>query len=276
MTELNGFVQNLLTLINQPTSAPLTTPPAPQAPAPSALPDFSKWGRIETKPLSSLRKKIGQKMVEAWTQIPHVTQFDKVDITDLMAARKKHNPAYKEKGANLTLTIFALKAIVNTLKAFPQFNSSFDSAKGELILKHYYNIGIAVDTENGLIVPVVKNVDQKSILELSLEVNTLAEKARLRQIAVEDLQGGTFTISNLGGLGVAEFTPIINTPEVAILALCAGKPTPVVHNDTIQSRLIMPIGLSYDHRVIDGADGARFTRHFVHELAQFNQDLLAL
>ncbi len=276
LEEIRSFIQRL---IAQPQNTPPVGHPSIEGnkteTAP-ALPDFSKWGPVEHKTLSSLRKKIGQKMTESWTQIPHVTQFEKIDITDIMATRKKYAQAYKDKGAGLTVTIFALKAIVSSLKAFPQFNSSFDATKGELILKNYYNIGIAVDTENGLIVPVVKNVDQKSILELCIEVNDLAHKARNRQIAIEDLQGGSFTITNLGGLGVAEFTPIINTPEVAILALCAGKQTPVVIDNQIVSRLMMPIGLSYDHRVIDGADGARFIRHFIAELEQFNEVLLKI
>jgi pyruvate dehydrogenase E2 component (dihydrolipoamide acetyltransferase) len=247
----------------------------PQQKAASTLPDFSKWGDIERKPLSSLRKKIGQKMSESWTTVPHVTQFEEVDITDLMTLRKKHVPAFEKKEVKLTLTIFALKALIESLKTFPMFNSTFDEASGELIYKKYLNIGVAVDTENGLIVPVVKDVDKKSMLELCKDVTVLADKAKKRQIGLEDLQGGTFTLSNLGGLGVGPFTPIINTPEVAILALGAGKTKPVVMPDgKIQPRLLMPIGLSYDHRVIDGADGARFIKDLVGRFENFNSALL--
>jgi pyruvate dehydrogenase E2 component (dihydrolipoamide acetyltransferase) len=274
MDDLRAFITRVIALAySQPSSAPAAAA-APAQVVEAPLPDFSKWGPIEKKTASSLRKKIGQKMVDAWTKVPHVTQFEEIDITRLMALRSQYNPEFKAQGLNLTLTVFALKAIVDSLKAFPIFNSSYDSTTNEVITKNYYNIGIAVDTENGLIVPVVKNVDQKSIKELCKDLGTLAEKARTRQIGIEDLQGGTFTISNLGGLGVAQFTPIINTPEVAILALSAGKKQPVVVEDKIEPRLIMPISISYDHRIIDGADGARFTRHFIDTLNQFDEALL--
>ena len=228
--------------------------------------DFSKWGDISKKPISSLRKKIGQKMTSSWTTVPHVTQFDTADITELMELRKAFNQKLEKKGIKLTVTVFALKAAVEALKKFPLFNASFDEANGDMIYKNYYHIGVAVDTDNGLIVPVIKDVDKKDIVTLSEELNILADKARKRQIGLEDLQGGTFTISNLGGLGVSHFTPIINTPEVAIMALSAGRLEPVVINKKIEPRMILPIGISYDHRIIDGADGARFTRELVAHL----------
>lgn len=273
LADIRNFIQTLISTSQTPAPAIAQAPnPSPTTP----LPDFTKFGPTEHKPLTTLRKKISEKMSESWTNVPHVTQFEEIDITALMELRKKHNPSYKEKGANLTVTMFAVKAIINSLKEFPQFNSSYDTAKNELILKNYFNIGIAVDTENGLIVPVVKNADQKDMLKLCLEVNDLAEKARTRKIGMEDLQGGSFTITNLGSLGVAQFTPIVNVPEVAILALSAGKLKPVVVNNKIETRLIMPISLSYDHRVIDGADGARFIKHFCKQLEEINATDLGL
>ena len=235
--------------------------------------DFSQWGPIEEKQVSSLRKKIAKKMSFSWT-IPHVTQFDSIDITTLLALRKKYLPQYTQKGTKLTLTVFVLKAIVDSLKAFPTFNASYDEAKELLILKQYYHIGVAVDTDNGLIVPVIRDVDKKSIFDLCLELNELAQKARKRQLSIHDIQGGTFTLSNLGGLGAGPFTPIINAPESAILALSAGKEEPTVVDGRIEIRQKMPIGLSYDHRIIDGADGAKFMQHFIHTMTSFDPSQL--
>ena len=239
------------------TAAPATTQAAQKINTP--LPDFSKWGDVTVEKLSSLRKKIAQKMQESWQTVPHVTQNLDVDITDLMALRKKANVSYQEKNAKLTMTVFAIMAVQKALEKFPQFNASYDADKNELIRKNYYHIGIAVDTENGLIVPVIKDVDKKSPLELCLDLNVIAKKAKNRTLGIEDLQGSTFTISNLGGLGAGTFTPIVNTPEVAILGISAGELRPVAGPDKkLLRRLIMPLSLSYDHRVIDGADGARF------------------
>ena len=263
MADIRAYMYELQSHVCQPNQTTATASPAP-TPAPQI--DFSKWGDVTIKPISSLRKKIGQKMSEAWTTVPHVTQFEDADITNLMELRKTYNEQIKNKEGKLTLTVFALKILVETLKKFPKFNASLDAQGQNLILKNYFNIGVAVDTENGLIVPVIKDVDKKSMEDLSLELNLLAEKARKRQIGLEDLQGGSFTLSNLGGLGVSHFTPIINTPEVAILALGAGRLKPVIFNKELATRLIMPIALSYDHRVIDGADGARFIRELVNNL----------
>lgn len=257
LEDVKAYIHALQSHVCSAVSAPAI--PAASASAPAI--DFSKWGDITLKPISSLRKKIGQKMSESWTTVPHVTQFEDADITALMEVRKAYNTKHPE--AKLTLTVFALKILVKTLKKFPHFNASLDSDGQNLILKNYYHIGVAVDTENGLIVPVIKDVDKKSLIDLSSELNTLAEKARKRQIGLEDLQGGSFTLSNLGGLGVSHFTPIINTPEVAILALGAGRLKPVIYNKELATRMIMPMGLSYDHRIIDGADGARFIRELV-------------
>ncbi|MGD0017582.1 MAG: 2-oxo acid dehydrogenase subunit E2, partial [Verrucomicrobiia bacterium] len=233
--------------------------------------DFAKWGRITRKPLSSLRKTIGETVAETWATVPHVTQFDEADITELMALREKHAPAYEKKGAKLTVTPFVLKAIVGPLKRYPQFNASFDEAAGELVLKEYHHIGVAVDTEQGLIVPVVRDVDKKDLLELTLELQRLAERARTREVSLDELKGNSFTISNLGGVGGAYFTPIINKPDVAILGIGRGVMKPVVRGGKVEPRMMLPLALSYDHRVIDGADGARFIRAVVEAFAQFKE-----
>lgn len=239
------------------------------------LPDFSKFGSIKVKKLSSLRQKIAEKMDECWTTIPHVTQQQQIDITSLMALRKKYNPKYIKKNTKITLTVFAIKAVEKALKEFPQFNSSYDYEKNELILKQYFNIGIAVDTESGLIVPVIKDVDKKSVLELCQDLDAIAEKARNRTLTMEDLSGSTFTISNLGGLGVGAFTPIVNAPEVAILGIGAGQWQPTFDSkDKLIKTLVMPTCLSYDHRVIDGADGARFINKIKEEFENFKEDQL--
>ncbi len=229
---------------------------APIAP----LPDFSKWGSIQRQPLSKVRQIIAQNMSRAWQQVAHVTQFDRADVTDLEAFRQRNKATTEASGAKLTPTVLALKAIITALKTFPQFNASLDVAADELILKRYYNLGIAVDTERGLLVPVIKDVDRKDILELALELGDISARARNNKIGLDELQGGTFTVTNLGSLGVGEFTPIVNHPEVAILGLGRAREEATVHNGRIVPRLIMPLALSYDHRVIDGADGARFMR----------------
>ena len=235
---------------------------APVAP----LPDFSKWGAIQRQPLSKIRQIIAQNMSRAWQQVAHVTQFDRADVTDLEAFRQRNKTVAEASGAKLTPTVLALKAIITALKAFPQFNASLDAAANELILKRYYNLGIAVDTERGLLVPVIKDVDRKDILELACELGDISQRARTNKIGLDELQGGTFTVTNLGSLGVGEFTPIVNHPEVAILGLGRAREEAAVHNGRIVPRLIMPLALSYDHRVIDGADGARFMRKIVDAL----------
>lgn len=224
--------------------------------------DFSKWGPVRKQPVSSLRQKIAERLTDSWTTIPHVTQFEDVDITALMELRKKHVAAYEKKGAKLTLTSFVLKALVTALKKYPVFNSSLDENTQELVYKDYYHLGVAVDTEQGLIVPVLKDVDKKDLFKISKELEELAEKTRARKVSLDELKGGTFTVSNLGGIGGSYFTPIINKPEVAILGVSKGK-------KTADGRLVMPIGVSYDHRVVDGADGARFVRAVAEALENF-------
>lgn len=244
-----------------------------RAPVVPPLPDFAQWGPIERKPVSSLRRKIADQMVVAWSA-PMVTHFDEADITDLEAFRKQFAPKIKEAGGALTMTTIAVKAVVEGLKDFPQLNSSFDVARGELVLKGYYHIAVAVDTPAGLIVPVIRDADKKSLRELAIELNGLAQRARDRKVSVEELQGGTFTISNLGGIGGTGFTPLLNPPQVAILGLARGSIRAVWRGERFEPRLIMPLSVTYDHRVIDGADGARFTRRVARAFEEFAGALL--
>lgn len=264
---VSGLQQSSLTV--EPTDSVKEAPKAI-----SVLPNFEKWGDVTRESLASLRIKIAEKMSDSWNQVPHVTQFDQADITAVMASRKTHNPMYKKKGVNLTLSAISIKVVVDALKKFPRFNSSFDINAKEIILKQYYHIGVAVDTPSGLIVPVIRDADKKSLFQLAKEIGELAEKARDRKLSVDELQGGTFTVSNLGGLGVGAFTPIVNTPEVAIIGLGRAQLTPVVKDGVIQEALIQPIAISYDHRIIDGADGARFTREIVSGFEHFSDDLI--
>ncbi len=234
------------------------------------LPDFSKFGEVEVKPMNKIRSVTADHLSYAWNVIPHVTQHDKADITKLEKIRRQFNPKIEKAGGKLTITTILLKVITSALKVFPQFNSSIDLQKKEIIYKKYFNIGIAVDTPNGLIVPVLKNVDKKNLTELSVEMNTLAEKARIRKTSLEELQGACFTITNLGGIGGTSFTPIVNSPEVAILGISRGSIEPVYNNETgnFEPKLMLPLSLSYDHRIIDGADAARFLRWVCEALEQ--------
>ena len=228
--------------------------------------DFSKFGSIETKPLARIKRLSGPHLHRAWLNVPHVTHGDEADITEIDAYRKELDQAAKEQGYRVTLLAFLMKASVAALKAFPEFNSSLSPEKDSLILKKYYNIGIAVDTPEGLVVPVFKEVDRKGIGELSKELGAVSKKARDGKLGPADLQGGCFTISSLGGIGGTDFTPIVNAPEVAILGVVRSKMTPVWDGQAFQPRLMQPLYVSYDHRVIDGALAARFTRHLCHVL----------
>ena len=238
------------------------------------LPDFTRWGRVERQPLPGVRRTIAQNVGTAWAQVPHVTQFDRADVTDLEAFRQRHKAGTEARGGKLTPTSFVLKAVVSALKAFPQFNASLDPAGGQLVLKHYYHIGVAVDTERGLLVPVIRDVDRRDIFELAIQLDDLARRTREGRADLEELQGGTFTVTNLGSIGGTSFTPIVNFPEVAILGMGRSRQEPVVRDGRIEARLIMPVCLSYDHRVVDGADGARFTRHLVESLENPERMLL--
>ena len=238
--------------------------------------DFSKWGPVSKKALSPLRQVIARRMGESWNAVPRVTQFDEADFTRLNELRKKFAAKYEKQGARLTLTPLVLKAVAETLKKHPLFNSSLDEAANEIVLKDYYHLGIAVDTEQGLIVPVIRDVDKKSILDLAKELELVAAKARDRKISAEELKGGTFTISNQGAIGGAHFTPIVNVPEVAILGLGRGALKPVARDEKVVIRMMTPLGLSYDHRVIDGGEAARFIVDLVAALQDFKEAAVKL
>jgi pyruvate dehydrogenase E2 component (dihydrolipoamide acetyltransferase) len=246
------------------TSGPTVSGPAPP------LPDFARWGPIETQTLDPIRRKTAEQMSLAWRLIPQVTHFDEADITDLDAFRRQQEAS----GPKLTPTAFALKAAASALKQFPQFNASLDFAGGKLILKRYYHIGVAVDTGHGLLVPVLRDVEKKSVRELAQELAQVAERARRRKVPAEEMRGGTFTITNLGGIGGTGFSPIVNYPQVAILGMARARPAPVVRDSQILPRLMLPLAVSYDHRVIDGADAARFTRRITEMLENPLQMLL--
>ena len=255
--------------------------PAPAAGAAPAKPaavqiDFSQWGPILKKPVTQLRKVIARRMSESWNTVARVTQFDDIDFTRIGELRKKFAADYEKKGVKLTLTPFMLKAVAATLKQHPIFNSSLDEVANEIILKEYIHLGIAVDTDQGLMVPVLRDVDKKSMLVLAKELEELAAKARDRKITADEMKGGTFTISNQGAIGGAHFTPIINLPEVAILGLGRGALKPVVRDGKIEARLLTPIALSYDHRVIDGGSAARFTVDLVKAFENFGEDAVKL
>jgi pyruvate dehydrogenase E2 component (dihydrolipoamide acetyltransferase) len=222
--------------------------------------DFSKFGPIETRPLPRVKRLSGPHLHRSWLNVPHVTHGDEADVTEIEHYRKELDAAGKEKGYRVTLLAFLLKASVSCLKAFPEFNSSLSPEKDNLILKKYYNIGVAVDTPEGLVVPVIKDVDRKGIVELSQELGAVSKKARDGKLAPGDMQGGCFTISSLGGIGGTAFTPIVNAPEVAILGVVRSKMAPVWDGQAFVPRLMLPLYVSYDHRVIDGALAARFTR----------------
>jgi pyruvate dehydrogenase E2 component (dihydrolipoamide acetyltransferase) len=238
------------------------------------LPDFARWGDVEVTPMSNLRKAAAGHLSHAWNAIPHVTQFDQADVTDLEVTRKAFGRRVEAAGGKLTVTAILLKVVAHALRKFPQFNASVDMANHNLILKQYINIGLAVDTPRGLIVPVIRDVDQKNVTELASELTGLSVRAREGKTSIDEMQGGTFTISNLGGIGGTNFTPIVNWPEVAILGVSRGSVQAVHQDGAFVPRTIMPVSLSYDHRIIDGADGARFLRWISEALE--NPLLLAL
>ncbi len=273
LDDLKSWIQRLQRLAAQPKAAPGQA--APSKPAPEQI-DFSKWGEITTKPLTPLRQVIARRMSENWNAVPHVTQFDDVDMSSVLALRKKYLADYEKKGSRLTVTAFVIKAVVEALKKHPIFNSSLDEVANEIVLKNYYHIGIAVDTEAGLIVPVIRDVDKKNLAQISKELEELAAKARDRKVSGEELKGGTFTISNQGAIGGAHFTPIVNKPEVAILGLGKAAQKAVVRDGKVEVRTLMPIGLSYDHRVIDGGVAARFTVDLLKAIESFDEKLVKL
>jgi len=234
--------------------------PHPTPFAQPELPDFTKWGKTERVSMRGVRRKTAEHLWEAWHTIPHVTQNDKADITELEQLRARFAPKAQEVGGKMTVTAIALKVCASALKIFPQFNASIDVAKEEIIYKQYINIGVAVDTDRGLLVPVIRDVDKKNIVELAGELTQLSQKARERKLTPAEMEGGTFTITNLGGIGGTGFSPIVNFPEVAILGLSRSSMEPTWIDGKFEPRLVLPLSLSYDHRLIDGADAARFLR----------------
>jgi pyruvate dehydrogenase E2 component (dihydrolipoamide acetyltransferase) len=244
---------------------------AASRPAPAESVDFTKWGPVRREKMSPLRRTVSQRMVQSWTAIPKINQFDEVDITALLALRKKHAPAYEGKQTRLTLTAFIVKAVAGALKKYPRANSSLDETTQEIVYKEYCHIGIAVDTEGGLIVPVLRDADKKSLLELSSRINELTERTRARKITIDELQGGSFTISNQGSIGGGHFTPIIYAPQVAILGVGQGQEKPVALKGKIAVRTILPLCLAYDHRVLDGADAVRFLKDIIAEIEAFDE-----
>ncbi|CAI8029457.1 Dihydrolipoyllysine-residue acetyltransferase component of pyruvate dehydrogenase complex [Geodia barretti] len=247
---------------DKPTAAPANVPAA------VTLPDFTRWGDIERRPMNNVRRLTADQMARTWATVPQVTQYDQADITELEQLRQKYAPKAVAAGGRLTITAIVLKVVAAALKRFPQFNASVDMATHEVIYKHYYHVGVAVDTDRGLLVPVIRDVDHKNILTLGVELTQLAERARSRKTSLEEMQGGTFTITNLGGIGGTGFSPILNAPEVAILGMARSRIQPVHADGQFVPRLMLPLSLSYDHRLIDGADGARFLRWVVEALSQ--------
>ena len=232
------------------------------------LPDFAKWGKVERVSMRGVRRKTAEHLAEAWNTIPHVTQQDRADITELEQLRARFAPKAEEAGGKMTVTAIALKVCAAALKVFPQFNASIDIDKEEIVYKQYINIGVAADTDRGLLVPVIRDVEKKNIVELAVELSQLSKKAREKKLTPADMEGGTFTITNLGGIGGVGFTPIVNHPEVAILGLSRSRMEPEWINGKFEPRLILPLSLSYDHRLIDGADAARFLRWIAEAFEQ--------
>jgi pyruvate dehydrogenase E2 component (dihydrolipoamide acetyltransferase) len=260
--DVKGYVKK--TLASGGSGASLGIKPAPEI-------DFSQFGETEQQKLSKINKLTGEFLHRSWLTIPHVTQFDEADITEMEAFRKQMGKEMEKEGIKITPLAFIIWAVVASLKAFPRFNSSLDATGENLIVKKYFNIGVAVDTPNGLVVPVIRQADQKSLVEISQEIRELAIKARDKKLKPSDMQGGCFTISSLGGIGGTKFTPIVNAPEVAILGVSRSKMQPLWNGKEFEPRLVLPLSLSYDHRVIDGADGARFTTHLSKMLSDIRR-----
>ena len=232
------------------------------------LPDFSKFGEVDRQAWTNIRRVTSEHLSYAWNTIPHVTQFDKADVTELEVLRKRHKEQVAKAGGNLTVTAMLVRILATAVRKFPQFNASIDTERGEIVYKKYLNIGVAVDTDRGLLVPVIRNADEKNITQIAVELNQLAEKARERKLTADDMSGGSITISNLGGIGGTYFTPIVNWPEVAILGVSRGTIEPVWTNGKFEPVHKLPLSLSYDHRVIDGADAMRFLRWVVEAIEQ--------
>lgn len=266
--DVQAFVKRQLTQV--PSVGATATMPYPPAP----VVDFSKFGAIDIKELSRIKKISGKNLLRNWMTIPHVTQFGEADITSLEDFRKSQKSDLEKQNVKLTPLVFVMKAVVASLKAFPHFNASLDASGENLVMKKYFHIGVAVDTPDGLVVPVIRDVDKKGLVDLAKELAVVSDKARKKQLTPADMQGGCFSISSLGGIGGTAFTPIINAPEVAILGVSKSSYKPVYENDEFVPRLMLPLSLSYDHRVIDGADGARFIMHLTNMLSDIRNLLL--
>lgn len=267
--DLKAYIARLERLAAAPKVVAKSAAPAA---APAERVDFAKWGPVSYRPMTPLRKVIAQRMGENWIGVARVTQFEYADITDVMALRKKYAEAYDKKEARLTITTFALKVVADALKKFPIFNASIDDVTNDVVFKEYYHIGMAVDTEQGLIVPVIRDADKKDLVALSKDVSDLAAKTRDRKVSLAELQGGTFTISNQGGIGGGHFTPIVNKPEVGILGMGRGSLQAVVRDGKIEPRLLLPLALSYDHRLIDGGTAVRFMLEIVQGFEKFKEE----
>ena len=265
--DVKAFTKSIMSGEKLSNKGAFTTPEIPPV-------DFSKFGEVEQKPLTRIRRLTGQTLHRSWITIPHVTQFDEADITELEEFRKSKLKSAEKEGVKLTLVTFLIKAVVVALQKFPEFNSSIEPSGENLIIKKYFHIGVAVNTKNGLLVPVLKDVDKKGLFEIAAEITELSNKAREGKISPKDLQGGCFTISSLGGIGGLHFAPIINAPEVAILGVSRAAMKPVYENGIFEPRLILPFALSYDHRVIDGVAGAQFTQFLSTILTDIRHILL--
>ncbi len=271
--DLRNYIQRLIALAAKAKSASGSVAMRPTI---ADQLDFSQWGPVTKKTMTPLRQVIARRMTESWSSVARVTQFDEADFTTLNELRKKFGAAYEKIGVKLTLTPLILTAVVETLKKHPMFNSSLDEVANEIVIKEYFHLGIAVDTEQGLMVPVIRDVDKKSVLDLARELEQLAQKTRDRKISGDDMKGGTFTISNQGAIGGGHFTPIVNKPEVAILGLGRGAMKPVVRDGKVEARMMTPLALSYDHRVLDGANAARFMADLVKAIESFGANAVEL
>jgi pyruvate dehydrogenase E2 component (dihydrolipoamide acetyltransferase) len=269
LEDLRAYIRRLQQIADAGSTAPsIQSSPTGKR---SEAEDFSQWGAVRREKMSALRRTVSRRMVESWTTIPKINQFDDADITALLALRKRHAPAYQKKGAHLTLTSFLLITVARALVKHPRANATIDEEAGETVFKEYRHIGVAVDTAAGLIVPVLRDVDKKTLVEISRELAAITEKTRQRKISLEELQGGTFAISNQGSIGGGHFTPIIYSPQVAILGVGQGSPKPVVVDGKIAIRTLLPLCLSYDHRVLDGGDAVRFLRDIIAGLESFSE-----
>jgi pyruvate dehydrogenase E2 component (dihydrolipoamide acetyltransferase) len=272
--DVRAYIQRLVKAAAKPASS-APTAAGPAKPALVQI-DFSQWGPVTKKSVTPLRKVIARRMAESWNTVARVTQFDDIDFSRVGELRKKFAADYEKKGVKLSLTPFVLKAVADTLKQHPIFNSSLDEVANEIVIKEYIHLGIAVDTDQGLMVPVIRDVDKKSLFDLAKELESLAAKARDRKISADEMKGGTFTISNQGAIGGAHFTPIINLPEVAILGLGRGALKPVVREGKVEIRMMTPMALSYDHRMVDGGNAARFTVDLLKAFENFDETVVAI